>query len=129
MDGSGHIPVWQGASVERTNARGRRFFSDEFKAWIVQQAALPGMSVAGLAMRNDVNANQLRRWVQLYRRRGAVQAGRLLPVTITSDAAAEHAVRAAPIEIELPGALVRVPEGTDARLLRTVLDALRGRAP
>lgn len=128
MDGSGHIPVWQGPSVARTNARGRRFFSDEFKVWIVQQAALPGVSVAGLAMRNDVNANQLRRWVQLYRRRGAVAASRLLPVTITPDAAAEPAVRA-PIEIELPGALVRVPEGTDARLLRTVLDALRGRAP
>jgi transposase-like protein len=28
--------------VERTNARGRRFFCDEFKAWIVEQAAQPG---------------------------------------------------------------------------------------
>ncbi len=127
MDGSGHIPVWQGASVERTNARGRRFFCDEFKAWIVEQATQPGMSVAGLAMRNDVNANQLRRWVQLHQRRSAA-AVKLLPVTIT-PAVTPEPVRPAAIEIELPGALVRVPEGADARLLRTVLDALRGRAP
>lgn len=126
MDGSGHIPVWQGPSVERTNARGRRFFCEEFKAWIVEQAAQPGMSVAGLAMRNGVNANQLRRWVQLHQRRSAV-AVKLLPVTITPEVAPEPARRAPPIEIELPGALVRVPEGADARLLRTVLDALRGR--
>jgi len=30
----------------------------------------PGMSMAGLAMRNQVNANQLRRWVTLHRKRG-----------------------------------------------------------
>ncbi len=116
--------------MERTNARDRHFFSDEFKAWIVQQAALPGMSVAGLAMRDDDNANQLlRRWVQVHRHRSALEAGRLLPANITPAAAAGPAVRAAPIEIELPSALVRVTKGTDARQLRTVLNALRGRAP
>ncbi len=113
--------------MERTNARGRRFFCDEFKAWIVEQATQSGMSVGGLAMRNDVDANHLRRWVQLHQRRSAA-AVKLLPVTIT-PAVTREPVRPTPLEIELPGVLVRVPEGADARLLHTVLDAPRGCAP
>ena len=105
---------------------GKRIYVSAFKAWLVEQALKPEVSVAGLALRNGVNANQLRRWVQLHQRRSAA-AVKLLPVTITPEVAPEPARRAPPIEIELPGALVRVPEGADARLLRTVLDALRGR--
>ena len=68
MEVNGHIPIWQGLSVLRINAAGRRAYNPEFKAWIVEQACLPGMSVAGLAMRNQVNANQLRHWVLLHQR-------------------------------------------------------------
>jgi transposase-like protein len=66
MEDCGHIPVWSGQRVERTNARGRHRYCVPFKAWIVEKALQPGMSTAGLAMRNQVNANQLRRWVKLH---------------------------------------------------------------
>lgn len=65
-------------------------FSSAFKAWIIEQALQPGISVASLAMPNQVNANQLRRWVLDYQRRSAraPAPNRLLPVTIQAEAAA-----------------------------------------
>ncbi len=75
MDDSGHTPVWTGQRVERTNARGRHRYLPAFKAWIVEQALVPGTSLAGLAMRHQVNANQLRRWVTLRQRLGSVLTG------------------------------------------------------
>jgi transposase len=120
--------------VERTNARGRHTYCAPFKAWIIEQAMQPGMSMAGLAMRNQVNANQLRRWVTLHRRgTGAVAAtARLLPVTIASDgvvAPATTCSAGAPVEIELGSAVVRVRDGVEPATLRLVLEALRGLTP
>ena len=106
MPACGHTPIWSGQRVLRTNARGRHTYLPEFKHWIVEQALQPGMSLAGLAMGNQVNANQLRRWVQLDGRHGEVLAApaRLLPVTIaaaptavTSSAVAEVAVEIDPL--------------------------------
>jgi transposase len=129
MEDCGHIPVWGGQRVERTNARGRHRYCAPFKEWIVEQARRPGISTAGLAMRNQVNANQLRRWVQLYRRCAGVepQPG-LLPVVVAREPALAAAVNQpqASIEIELGGAVVRVRQGVEAAALRTVLDVLRG---
>jgi transposase len=86
MQACGHTPIWSGQRTLRTNARGRHTYLPEFKHWIVEQALQPGMSLAGLAMSNQVNASQLRRWVQLHGRRGEAPAAaaRLLPVTIAA---------------------------------------------
>jgi transposase-like protein len=133
MQACGHTPIWSGQRTLRTNARGRHTYLPEFKHWIVEQALQPGMSLAGLAMGNQVNANQLRRWVQLHGKRGDAPAAavRLLPVTI---AAAPIAVTTLPstevaIEIELAGAVVRVREGVAPSTLRLVLACLRGSTP
>ena len=140
MQACGHTPIWSGERVLKTNARGRHTYLPEFKHWIVAQALQPGMSLAGLAMSNQVNANQLRRWVQLHGKPRAVSAAAatLLPVMI---AAATEAATATPlaapakpssgpsIEIELGGALLRVHAGVDAATLRTVLHCLRGTPP
>lgn len=133
MEDCGHIPVWSGQRVERTNARGRHRYCVPFKAWIVQKALQPGMSTAGLAMRNQVNANQLRRWVKLHRQgTGGFAAAKLLPVTL-----APHGVMApttsrssgSSVEIELAGAVVRIRDGVAPATLRMVLDAVRGMTP
>lgn len=90
------------------------------------------MSVAGLAMRNQVNANQLRRWVQLHRRDGEAGAIRLLPVTIAAQelpTRESSSLQGAPVEIELAGAVVRVREGTTAQTLQLVIAALRRGQP
>lgn len=134
MQYSGHTPDWPGgAAVERLRSNGKRMFAPAFKAWIVEQAFVPGTSVAGLAMKFGINANQLRRWMTLHRRRGAPALPSVLPVTLAEPAepAQTHTVRpvvevrSAVIEIELLGAVVRVPAGADAQHLRFVLQALR----
>jgi transposase-like protein len=134
MEPCGHTPVWKGQRVERTNARGRHTYVPEFKRWIVEQAQRPGMSVAGLALSNQVNANQLRRWIQLHGAAGATLStprAALLPVTVVTQPAPKPPplVPNAAIKIEVADAVVRVHDGTTATTLRMVLACLRGTAP
>ena len=65
MQDSGHTPEWTVQTVERLMRNGKRLFTSAFKAWLVEQAGKPATSVAGLALRHGVNANQLRRWMRL----------------------------------------------------------------
>lgn len=129
MQNSGHTPDWSGPTVERTMRNGKRMYASSFKAWLVEQAGKPGTSVAGLAMRHGINANQLRRWMKLQRDSPAPSMPLLLPVTISSTApqvaSAAASDRSPSIEIELAGALVRVYGGVDVQQLRLVIHALR----
>ena len=129
MEACGHIPVWSGQRVERTNDRGRHTYCMSFKAWIVEKAMQPGMSVAGLAMSNQVNANQLRRWVKLHcDGMGGMTASQLLPVTIAERSTVPPTTTCsagAPVEIEVAGAIVRVRDDVTPATLRVVLEALR----
>lgn len=133
MEACGHTPVWEGQRVDRTNARGRHTYVPAFKRWIVEQARRPGMSVAGLALSNQVNANQLRRWVQLHGKAsaGPTPAATLLPVTIVAQTAPTAPERqpVVAVEIEVADAIVRVPDGATATTLRMVLACVRGTAP
>jgi transposase len=100
----------------------------------VAQASRPGVSVAALAMRYEINANQLRRWMRLEHLAQVARVPAVMPVVIAATARAQEcrvatvqaapAVRA-PIEIEVAGALVRVHRDADAATLRMVLQALR----
>jgi len=135
MQDSGHTPEWTGPTVERLMCNGKRVFASAFKAWLVEQAVKPATSVAGLALRHGVNANQLRHWMRLAEQRGNERAPVLLPVYVEHARTAVAPVvpvssaapvpTAAPIEIEVAGAIVRLYEGVDAHRLRMVLDALR----
>ena len=48
--------------IERPR-RCRRLHSEEFKDEVVRACSEPGVSVAGVALANDLNANLLRRWM------------------------------------------------------------------
>ena len=130
MQDSGHIPIWPGERIESTNARGRHRYHAAFKAWIVEQARQPGMSLAGLAMRNQINANQLRRWVVVLQRPGCAEPSAvMLPITLAAaplPAATTTASPRACIELSIADATMRVHAGADTQTLRAVLDALRG---
>jgi len=83
MQDSGHTPAWSGPTVERVMSNGKRIFALTFRRWLVEQAGKPGASVAGLALRHGINANQLRRWIKVERGSECVQQGvSLLPVMI-----------------------------------------------
>lgn len=106
---------------------GKRIFTTAFKTWLVERASRPGVSVAGLAMKHVVNANQLRRWIELQHLRGTSPVSALWPVTVCESPASEAVTPSwgAIIEIEVAGDIVRVSAAADEQHLRRVLRALR----
>ena len=115
-----------------TNKRRRhRAWPESLKREIVAATLLPGASVARVARRYDVNANQVFAWRRRYRGAAAKPTElRLLPVTVRPDQP-EGTVPAGAselIEIVLAGGYrVRVGEGVQAATLRLVLDVLERR--
>src|SRR3569833_1141003 len=68
------------------NRRRHRAWPEALKREIVAATLLPGSSVARVARRYDVNANQVFAWRRRYRDGAAKPAGlRLLPVRVPPD--------------------------------------------
>ena len=135
MDGSANTQV-EGLK------RQRRSIAEKRK--IVEQAMLPGTSVAAVARQYGVNANMVHYWLNLYRqgRLGEKKNDsiRLLPVKISESAATpvlEQETALSPttsvvpaptpgsIYIEFPKIHLRIESGADAALLRVVLETLQ----
>ncbi|WP_080424264.1 IS66-like element accessory protein TnpA [Burkholderia ubonensis] len=55
--------------VTRTCANGKHRYDPEGKRKLIEACRRPGASLTGLALKAGVNANQLRKWVQLQERR------------------------------------------------------------
>ena len=89
--------------------------------------------VAALAMRHEINANQLRRWMRLEHLVQPERAPVALPVVLAPQRCESHpadtaqAARPA-FEIEFADAVVRVHPGAEPAQLRMVLQALRARS-
>lgn len=50
--------------IKAPRGRRRRTYSEDFKASVVTACLQPGVSIAGVALANGLNANLLRRWVK-----------------------------------------------------------------
>ena len=121
----------------RTNRTGRRTYAAEFKRTVVEACAVPGTSLAGVALAHGINANLVRRWVVRARGRRASSAkmpAPLLPVTVipnevAADLPREKRVPAnvGTIELEIYGARLRLRGEVDADALRSVLAVLAQR--
>ena len=116
-----------------TGPRRRRDWSEDDKARAVAESCAPGAVVSDVARRWQVSPQQLFTWRRRARAaaRRAATAGALSFVPIVADApapAAEPDRSQAAIEVEVAGAVVRVPSGADAVLLTAVLRALRASA-
>ena len=123
--------------------RQRRSVAEKRK--IVEQAMLPGSSVAAVARQYGVNANMVHYWRNLYRQGRLGEKNndsiRLLPVRIRESAATvpvlEQETALSPttsvvpaptpgvIYIEFAKIQLRVEHGADAALLRVVLESLQ----
>ena len=128
-------------SVPRSPGK-RRYRTPEEKRRIVEETLASETSVAIMARRHGVNANQLFQWRKLYQAgllgtsSSDVEVGgvRLLPVTVTHRSVEERAQEAphagsstGAIHIEFPGrALVSVEGHADTAVVRAVLESLRG---
>jgi transposase len=86
--------------VTHIDEGGRRCFDPEGKRRLIEACEQPGATVAGLALKAGVNANQLRKWILLERRRAVRSDCVELPGTGTAkfvpvvEVADPHAVRA-----------------------------------
>jgi len=116
--------------------RVRRFWGDTEKIQIVAQTRVPGVSVAQVARRYDMNANLIFKWLRDPRFSSAPEpVADFLPVTITPD---PPALKATPrpqlpapaevrIEITTPGGCkVRVEGGLDVARLCALVRGLEG---
>jgi transposase len=121
----------------------RRFRTVEEKIQIVTESRMPGASVAEVARRHGVNANQVFTWrlqqeqgVLGRRKRGRPAAVKLLPVQVRTEARepraeASSARPSAPesagcIEITLPdGVRITISGAVSAEQLHQVLAVLR----
>ena len=122
----------------RVNRTGRRTFSPEYKREIIEECAVPGASVAAVALSHRINANQVRKWIVQHRAGALVPASKgtpaMLPVSLAattppatrSASVPKHCV-AGVIEVEFDAARLRVRGAVDAAALRTVLEVLAKR--
>jgi len=86
--------------------RRRRHHPEEFKQAVIEACCESGASVAGIALANGVNANQVRRWL---RERGIEPPTRRVPMPVI-----ESAPGRAPEFVQLP--LAPEPESPDIRI-------------
>ena len=113
--------------------RTRRRWTIEEKRRITQETFVSGASVARIAQRYALNANQLFQWRKKYRegRLGSRVTPKLLPVTITDERLAEtdkvgsaSPVPLGTIEIRLPRGTVHVTGRVELQTLRTAIESL-----
>ena len=99
---------------------------------IVEETLVPGASVARVARRHDVNANQVFYWRKLYRegRLGIRIATPLLPVKVTKEKPMKAwkddgmGLSSGTMEIELLRGTLRIAGSVDVTALRAVLECL-----
>jgi transposase len=123
-------------AIETASRAKRRRRSVEEKRRIVEETLEAGASVARVARRHAVNANQVFYWRKKYRegRLGKKQSSKLLPVTL-SDISWSKSGRAnsaslpfavGSMEIKLAKGTLRVAGNIDVVVLRTAIECLVG---
>ena len=126
MDTSEQRTIESGTRVKRQ----RR--SVEEKRRIVEETLGAGASVARVAQRHGINANQVFAWRKRYREGRLGKSSKLLPVTV-SDIPERKCRRMGSIpalssggtlEIKLPRGTVRIAGTVDMVALRAVLECL-----
>jgi len=114
----------------------RRRRSVEEKRRIVEETLETGVSVARVARRHAVNANQVFYWRKKYRegRLGERQSSTLLPVTLSDNSpsksgragCASSPFAVGTMEIKLSQGTLRVAGNVDVVVLRAAIECLLG---
>jgi transposase len=128
VDTSEQMTVEAASQVKKRQKR-----SVEEKRRIVEETLAAGASVARVARRNAVNANQVFYWRKKYRegRLGKGPSSKLLPVTLslsesTCGKPASWSSAVGSLEIKLGKGTIRVAGNVDVVVLRTAIESLLG---
>ena len=108
-----------------TGAGGRRRWSADEKAQILEEATAPGAVVSEVARRHGMAPQHLFTWLRQAKRQAAASPLAFTPVVVASDTLQPTARGEAVIEIVMGGAVIRVPSGVDAATLAFVLQTLK----
>jgi transposase len=118
-----------------TSAKRRRRWAIEIKRRIAEESFEGSTSVAQLAQKYAVNANQIFKWRKDYRQEGLKSSPSvdLLPVTVSREIVVPAAnprpsgpAPAGTLQIELPKGNLRIAGSVDLTVLRTALECLLG---
>jgi len=128
--------------VTHVSPNGKRSFDPDGKRRLVEACLQPGASLSGLALKAGVNANQLRKWVEMYRKAGIVagwaraieaEPSAFVPVVTIASAAPRSTAptESLPVRRESPSMSaapqarlsVRLPNGVAIDLECSVQDA------
>ena len=116
----------QGSQVGTPKARKRHRTIKERRD-IVEETLVPGTSVARVARRHDVNANQVFYWRKLYREGRLGLGTPLLPVKVEAERPTETVkgddptLSSGTMEIKLPRGTVRIAGSVEVVALRTAM--------
>jgi transposase len=105
-------------------ARRRRWSAAE-KAAIVAESFAPGAVTSDIALRHGVHRNQLYGWRRELRLATGANATLAVPEFVPVVAEGHVAVAPAAIEIEIPGAVLRVAPGVDLAFLGRLIRVLK----
>ena len=108
-----------------TGAGGRRRWSADEKAQILEEATAPGAVVSEVARRNGMAPQHLFTWLRQAKRQTAASPLAFTPVVVASDTPQPTVRGEAVIEIVMGGAVIRVPPGVDGATLAFVLQTLK----
>ena len=72
-------------SLDSPPRRTRRFHSAEFKSQVIQQCGHDRASVAGVALRFQVNANIVHRWLREHEQRGLHSKPAFIPLSMDTS--------------------------------------------
>jgi len=130
----GYVDTSEQMTVEAASqVKKRQKRSAEEKRRIVEETLAAGASVARVARRHAVNANQVFYWRKKYRegRLGQGPSSKLLPVTLSLPDSrcgkpASWSSAVGTLEIKLSKGTIRVAGNVDVVVLRTAIESLLG---
>ncbi|MCA3242183.1 MAG: transposase [Rubrivivax sp.] len=94
--------------METENSRKRRRHGAELKALILAECAVPGASVANVAMAHAINANIVHGWRKLAREAGAVSGSQqLVPMAVAPTVDQSAGKRSLELELRRGGITVK----------------------
>lgn len=122
-----------------TGTGGRRRFSEDFKAGVVEETLVPGAVVSEVARRNGLTPQQVFTWRRQARRltTSEAEAPKFVPAVVEPAFSARPSrgrprkrtrqvdLGSGSIEVEIEGVSVRIGRGAEAKTVAAVLRALK----
>ena len=122
-----------GSGVRQIDAVGRRWYTDQFKASVVEQCARSGVSVAKVALGHGLNANLVRKWINAGRVERRIDGASglpfaLIPVSVSDSPqqpARDGSIVMPALELRVGKLAVSLSSGATAEQLRAIVQALQ----